>query len=157
MLWTDAGERSLQCGFTARNPSVSLRFSSSLFPPFVSLGPDNNGTTSGRVPRAAGARARVWITPNLSWTHEARGMRRATRSSAFGSFWMSLGLKPGMGLVGPLLLFGLALRMCLALTDERLVSDRYAVYWNSSNPRYEPGLCGTLIETVASIEKSGFF
>lgn len=66
-------------------------------------------------------------------------MRRATRSSAFGSFWMSLGLKPGMGLVGPLLLFGLALRMCLALTDERLVSDRYAVYWNSSNPRFHRG------------------
>ncbi|XP_055020700.1 ephrin-A2-like [Boleophthalmus pectinirostris] len=43
-----------------------------------------------------------------------------------------------MGLV-PLLLLGLALRMCLALTDDRLVSDRYAVYWNSSNPRFHRG------------------
>lgn len=35
----------------------------------------------------------------------------------------------------PLLLLGLLLRLCSAVTDERLVSDRYAVYWNSSNPR----------------------
>lgn len=34
-----------------------------------------------------------------------------------------------------LLLLGLLLRLCSAVTDERLVSDRYAVYWNSSNPR----------------------
>ncbi|KAJ0065765.1 hypothetical protein NL108_018012 [Boleophthalmus pectinirostris] len=60
---------------------------------------------------------------------------------------MSVGLARAMGLV-PLLLLGLALRMCLALTDDRLVSDRYAVYWNSSNPRYVPakhhGLCSLL-------------
>ncbi|CAL9696012.1 unnamed protein product [Knipowitschia caucasica] len=43
-----------------------------------------------------------------------------------------------MGLV-PLLLLGLALRTCLALTDDRLVSDRYGVYWNSSNPRFHRG------------------
>lgn len=47
-------------------------------------------------------------------------------------------VRPGMGLV-PLLLLSLALRMCLALTDDRLVSDRYAVYWNSSNPRFYRG------------------
>lgn len=40
-----------------------------------------------------------------------------------------------------LLLLGLALSRttCLALTDDRLVSDRYAVYWNSSNPRFHRG------------------
>lgn len=45
---------------------------------------------------------------------------------------------PRMGRSGPpplLLLLGLLLRLCSAVTDERLVSDRYAVYWNSSNPR----------------------
>uniref|UniRef100_A0A8C6U9Z7 Ephrin A2 n=1 Tax=Neogobius melanostomus TaxID=47308 RepID=A0A8C6U9Z7_9GOBI len=44
-----------------------------------------------------------------------------------------------MGLVLLLLLLGLALRTCLALTDDRLVSDRYAVYWNNSNPRFHRG------------------
>lgn len=34
-----------------------------------------------------------------------------------------------------LLLLGLLLRLCSAVTDDRLISDRYAVYWNSSNPR----------------------
>lgn len=47
--------------------------------------------------------------------------------------------RPGMRLVPLLLLLGLALRTCLALTDDRLVSDRYAVYWNSSNPRFYRG------------------
>lgn len=43
-------------------------------------------------------------------------------------------------LVPLLVLLGLALsRTCLALTDDRLVSDRYAVYWNSSNPRFHRG------------------
>ncbi|XP_026179519.1 ephrin-A2 [Mastacembelus armatus] len=36
----------------------------------------------------------------------------------------------------PLLLLGLMLRLCSAVTDDRIVSDRYAVYWNSSNPRF---------------------
>lgn len=46
-----------------------------------------------------------------------------------------------MGLVLPplLLLLGLVLRTGHALTDDRLVSDRYAVYWNSSNPRFHRG------------------
>lgn len=34
-----------------------------------------------------------------------------------------------------LLLLGLLLRLCAAVTDDRLISDRYAVHWNSSNPR----------------------
>lgn len=34
-----------------------------------------------------------------------------------------------------LLLLGLLLRVCAAASDERLISDRYAVFWNSSNPR----------------------
>lgn len=34
-----------------------------------------------------------------------------------------------------LLLLGLLLRLCSAVTDDRLISDRYAVYWNSTNPR----------------------
>lgn len=34
-----------------------------------------------------------------------------------------------------LLLLGLLLRLCSAVTDDRMISDRYAVYWNSSNPR----------------------
>ncbi|CAJ1059549.1 ephrin-A2-like [Xyrichtys novacula] len=35
-----------------------------------------------------------------------------------------------------LLLLGLLLRVCSSLTpDDRLISDRYAVYWNSTNPR----------------------
>lgn len=45
---------------------------------------------------------------------------------------------PRMGRCGrppPLLLLGLLLRLCSAVTDDRLISDRYAVYWNSSNPR----------------------
>lgn len=39
------------------------------------------------------------------------------------------------GLPPLLLLLGLLLRLCSAVTDDRLISDRYAVYWNSSNPR----------------------
>lgn len=35
----------------------------------------------------------------------------------------------------PLLLGLLLLRLCCAVTDDRLISDRYAVYWNSTNPR----------------------
>lgn len=38
-----------------------------------------------------------------------------------------------------LLLLGLLLRLCAAVTDDRLISDRYAVYWNSSNPRFFRG------------------
>uniref|UniRef100_A0A3B4UU62 Ephrin-A2b n=1 Tax=Seriola dumerili TaxID=41447 RepID=A0A3B4UU62_SERDU len=38
-----------------------------------------------------------------------------------------------------LLLLGLLLRLCSAVTDDRLFSDRYAVYWNSSNPRFFRG------------------
>ncbi|XP_044055932.1 ephrin-A2-like isoform X1 [Siniperca chuatsi] len=38
-----------------------------------------------------------------------------------------------------LLLLGLLLRLCSAVTDDRLISDRYAVYWNSSNPRFVRG------------------
>ncbi|XP_059196716.1 LOW QUALITY PROTEIN: ephrin-A2-like [Centropristis striata] len=38
-----------------------------------------------------------------------------------------------------LLLLGLLLRTCAAVTDDRLISDRYAVYWNSSNPRFFRG------------------
>ncbi len=34
-----------------------------------------------------------------------------------------------------LLLLGLLFRLCSTVTDDRLISDRYAVYWNSSNPR----------------------
>lgn len=37
-----------------------------------------------------------------------------------------------------LLLLGLLLRFCSG-TDDRLISDRYAVYWNSSNPRFLRG------------------
>lgn len=33
------------------------------------------------------------------------------------------------------LLLGLLLRLCAAVTDDRIISDRYGVYWNSSNPR----------------------
>ncbi|KAK9518821.1 hypothetical protein VZT92_021593 [Zoarces viviparus] len=40
---------------------------------------------------------------------------------------------------GRLLLLGLLLRVCSAVTDDRLISDRYAVYWNSSNPRFFRG------------------
>ncbi|XP_041862105.1 ephrin-A2-like [Melanotaenia boesemani] len=39
----------------------------------------------------------------------------------------------------PLLLLGLLLRLCAAVTDDRIISDRYAVYWNSSNPRFFRG------------------
>ncbi|XP_004068307.1 ephrin-A2 [Oryzias latipes] len=38
-----------------------------------------------------------------------------------------------------LLLLSLLLRVCSAVTDERIISDRYAVYWNSSNPRFFRG------------------
>ncbi|KAF1385195.1 hypothetical protein PFLUV_G00105210 [Perca fluviatilis] len=38
-----------------------------------------------------------------------------------------------------LLLLGLLLRFCSAVIDDRLISDRYAVYWNSSNPRFSRG------------------
>ncbi|XP_037326141.2 ephrin-A2-like [Pungitius pungitius] len=38
-----------------------------------------------------------------------------------------------------LLLLGLLLRVCSAVTDDRLISDRYAVFWNSSNPRFFRG------------------
>ncbi|KAM6921670.1 ephrin-A2-like [Xenentodon cancila] len=38
-----------------------------------------------------------------------------------------------------LLLLGLLLRLCSAVTDDRIISDRYAVYWNSSNPRFFRG------------------
>ncbi|KAM9762590.1 ephrin-A2 [Menidia menidia] len=43
--------------------------------------------------------------------------------------------RSGLPLPGLLLL----LRLCAALTDDRLISDRYAVYWNSSNPRFFRG------------------
>ncbi|XP_040926450.1 ephrin-A2-like isoform X2 [Betta splendens] len=38
----------------------------------------------------------------------------------------------------PLLLLGLLLPLCAAVTDDR-ISDRYGVYWNSSNPRFFRG------------------
>ncbi|KAM9383625.1 ephrin-A2-like [Pholidichthys leucotaenia] len=38
-----------------------------------------------------------------------------------------------------LLLLGPLLRHCAAVTDDRIISDRYAVYWNSSNPRFFRG------------------
>lgn len=38
-----------------------------------------------------------------------------------------------------LLLLGLLLRLSSAVTDDRLISDRYAVYWNSSNSRFLRG------------------
>ncbi|XP_074525151.1 ephrin-A2 [Halichoeres trimaculatus] len=38
-----------------------------------------------------------------------------------------------------LLLLGLLLRVSASVTDDRLISDRYAVYWNSSNPRFFRG------------------
>lgn len=38
-----------------------------------------------------------------------------------------------------LLLIGLALPVSGSVTDDRLISDRYAVYWNSSNPRFLRG------------------
>ncbi|CAB1421941.1 unnamed protein product [Pleuronectes platessa] len=38
-----------------------------------------------------------------------------------------------------LLLLGLMLRFCSGDTEDRLVSDRYEVYWNSSNPRFFGG------------------
>ncbi|XP_074490567.1 ephrin-A2 [Sebastes fasciatus] len=44
-----------------------------------------------------------------------------------------------MDVSGRLLLLGLLLRFCSAGTDDRLISDRYAVYWNSSNPRFLRG------------------
>ncbi|XP_038142772.1 ephrin-A2-like isoform X1 [Cyprinodon tularosa] len=47
--------------------------------------------------------------------------------------------RPSLLLPPPLLLLGLLLRLCCAVTDDRLISDRYAVYWNSSNPRFFRG------------------
>ncbi|KAM9848822.1 ephrin-A2 [Aulostomus maculatus] len=38
----------------------------------------------------------------------------------------------------PLLLLPL-LRICATVTDDRIISDRHAVYWNSSNPRFFRG------------------
>ncbi|XP_053709575.1 ephrin-A2-like [Synchiropus splendidus] len=38
-----------------------------------------------------------------------------------------------------LLLLGSLLRFCCAVTDDRIISDRYAVYWNSTNPRFFRG------------------
>ncbi|XP_069375470.1 ephrin-A2 isoform X1 [Paralichthys olivaceus] len=38
-----------------------------------------------------------------------------------------------------LLLLGLMLRFCSGDTDDRIISDRYEVYWNSSNPRFFGG------------------
>ncbi|XP_061593270.1 ephrin-A2-like [Cololabis saira] len=38
-----------------------------------------------------------------------------------------------------LLLLGLLPRLCSAVTDDRIISDRYGVYWNSSNPRFFRG------------------
>ncbi|KAK2835102.1 hypothetical protein Q5P01_015586 [Channa striata] len=46
--------------------------------------------------------------------------------------------RPPPPLLLPLLL-GLVFRLCAALTDDRIISDRYAVYWNSSNPRFFRG------------------
>ncbi|XP_029684456.1 ephrin-A2 [Takifugu rubripes] len=39
----------------------------------------------------------------------------------------------------PLLLLGLLLPLCSAAADERFGSDRHAVHWNSSNPRFFRG------------------
>ncbi|XP_006781156.1 ephrin-A2-like [Neolamprologus brichardi] len=39
----------------------------------------------------------------------------------------------------PLMLLGLLLQICSAVTTDRINSDRYAVYWNSSNPRFFQG------------------
>lgn len=44
--------------------------------------------------------------------------------------WMERSVRPPR-----LLLLGLLLRLCSAVPDDRLNSDRYAVYWNGSNPR----------------------
>ena len=43
--------------------------------------------------------------------------------------------RPPLPLLPLLLLLGPLLRLCAAVTDDRIISDRYAVYWNSSNPR----------------------
>lgn len=52
------------------------------------------------------------------------------------------GLRGSAGLCGCVMAGGtrrllllLLLRFCCALTDDRIISDRFAVYWNSSNPR----------------------
>lgn len=49
--------------------------------------------------------------------------------------------KPHMELSGrPLLLLLLGLQLCRsAVPDDRLISDRFGVYWNSSNPRFFRG------------------